>query len=914
MQETPIQESYLLETRKNLKPHVLKADETIVLLQSRPEGLSANEAATRLSIFGRNRLPRHKAPGLVHIFVRQFQNPLIYILFIAAAVSVFIGEWTDALFIAVVLLANAIIGAVQEHQAQRSAQALEKLVSLDAVAVRDGLPEKIKAEQLVPGDIVLIESGNKIPADIRLVQERDLQLDESLLTGESLSNAKDSEVILSQEAPVADRINMLFGGTLVHRGRGRGVVVATGEDTELGAIAADVQQAESAIPPLMQRMKKFTAWVGIIYVIVISILGLVAWLQGEAFLGILLIAVALAVAAIPEGLPVAITVALAVGMSRMAKENVIVRRLVAAETLGSCTIIAADKTGTLTVNQLTARCMQCPTLSPCIISGEGSSMVGEIETADDGNTTEMVSRLSRASVFCNEGSVVRQTGEWVHRGDAVDIALLVMASKAGFVQEHLLRQYPLISTIPFESERMFAASLNIYEGNGLVTVKGAVERILPMCSSMIGEGDDIPLDSEKIVQQAEELASAGYRVLAFADGTMPSNTQELITSDLEKLSFIGLVGMIDPPRPEARQAIAECQQAGVGVAMITGDHPITALAIARQLGLANDQETVVTGAELKEAQSRSYDEFSRLVLGAKIFARIDPHQKLEIVNALSESGHYVAVTGDGANDAPALRVAHVGVAMGKRGTDVARESSEIIITDDNFASLVAGIREGRIAYANIRKVIFLLISTGAVEIVAFILALGAGLPLPLTAIQLLWLNLVTEGVQHVALAFEPGEGNEMKKPPRPPRQPIFDRLMIERVLISAMTMGLLAFLVFWYQYSILGASVESSRNIALLFLVMFENFQVFNSRSETISIFNQPFFSNRLLLISVFAAQGIHIMALYTPGLNSLLDAQPVSLELWSLLMLTAFSMLVMMELHKLWWRHRYGSPGIMPA
>jgi magnesium-transporting ATPase (P-type) len=422
---------------------------------------------------------------------------------------------------------------------------------------------------------------------------------------------------------------------------------------------------------------------------------------------------------------------------------------------------------------------------------------------------------------------------------------------------------------------------------------------------MLGPDGEQPLDVEAISRQVDELAASGYRILALADKRVTEVGESLSETDLQEMCFIGLVGLIDPPRPEAKQAIEQCRQAGVAVVMITGDHPITALAIAQQLGLAQQQSSVVTGSDLVNASQQSPDRFRDLVLRSSIFARIDPHQKLEIVHALRDAGHFVAVTGDGANDAPALRAAHVGVAMGQHGTDIARESSELIITDDNFASLVAGIREGRIAYANVRKVIFLLISTGAVEIVAFILSLLAGLPLPLTAIQLLWLNLVTEGIQDVALAFEPGEGNEMNKPPRPPNQPIFDRLMIERVVISALTMGALAFVVFWYQYSILGVSLESSRNIALLFLVMFENIQVFNSRSETESILKQPFFSNRLLLIGTFAAQAIHIAALYTPGLSDLLDVQPVSLNEWLLLMVTALSLLVMMELHKWWWARR---------
>ena len=908
-----MEENALRDAVSELEPHAADVDACCRVLQTSPQGLSTESVQQRLLEFGSNSLPRKKAAGPFLIFFRQFANPLIYILLIAAILSLVVKEWTDAGFIIGVLLLNALIGTMQEYQAQRSAEALEKLVSLDAVAIRDGIPEHVKADQLVPGDVVLVESGTKVPADIRLLQEHDLSVDESLLTGESVTNSKDSRKVLAATTPVADRNNMLFGGTMVMKGRGSGVVVATGAGTELGKIASDVQRAEQTVPPLMLRMKTFTTWVGILYVFVIAIIGMIAWMQGAPLLNILLIAVALAVAAIPEGLPVAITVALAVGMSRMARSNVIIRRLIAAEALGSCTLIASDKTGTLTVNRLTTRSVRFPGQEAWKITGEGSDVRGEVKipaNQDSRSAEECIARLARIAVFCNEASMYRREQGWEFRGDTVDIALMIFGWKVGVRHEQLIQANPLRGIVPYESEQMFAASLNaLQDGGGQVSVKGAAERVIPMCNRMLAPDGERAIDAEEISRQVDELAAAGYRVLALADKRVAEARDSLSDSELKELCFVGLVGLIDPPRPEARQAIEDCRHAGVAVVMITGDHPITALAIAQQIGLTERQSSAVTGNDLVKAQQHSQAEFRDLVLRSSIFARIDPHQKLLIVQALRDAGHFVAVTGDGANDAPALRAAHVGVSMGQHGTDIARESSELIITDDNFASLVAGIREGRIAYANVRKVIFLLISTGAVEIVAFILALLVGLPLPLTAVQLLWLNLVTEGIQDVALAFEPGEGNEMNKPPRPPNQPIFDRLMVERVVISALTMGALAFTVFWYQYSVAGASLETSRNIALLFLVMFENIQVFNSRSETESILKQPFFSNRLLLFGTLAAQLIHITAMYTPGLSDLLDLQPVSLNQWLLLMATALSLLLVMELHKWWWARRPTQP-----
>lgn len=887
--------------------HTLPIADCCRLLHTDTGGLNSAEVSRRLHLFGPNILPRGRMPGLFIIFLRQFINPLIYILLFAAGISLALKEWTDAGFIVFVLMLNAVIGAVQEFQAQRSAQALERLVPLDAHVIRDGIAVQLPSEELVPGDVVLVESGNKVPADLRLLDDNDLEVDESLLTGESLPDKKESTQMLPDDVPVADRLNMMFAGTLVLRGRGRGVVVATGEDTELGKIALDVQLGERASPPLIQRMQRFTRWIGIAYVLVVGLLGLMAWIQGEEILGILMVAIALAVAAIPEGLPVAVTVALAVGMSRMAKHNVIVRRLVAAETLGSCTLIAADKTGTLTVNELTVSLLQFPLEQPWRVTGGGVVPEGVVQVPGDAlaGSEELLDRLARIGVLCNEGNLSFNKKEWVPRGDPVDVAMLTMGRKIGVRQEQLLQLHPRTARIPFESERMYAVTVNRLDGRYQFSVKGAVERVLSMCSRMAGRNGDNEIDKAMIMQQAHSLAEQGYRVLALADDLRDTG-DEIDEGDLNNLCFVGLVGMTDPPRAEAKQAIAECQQAGVSVVMITGDHPVTAQSIAVDLGLARPGEPVITGQDIYRAEEQSEQVLKRLVSGSHVFARIEPHQKLMLVNLFSDAGHFVAVTGDGANDAPALRSAHVGVAMGKRGTDVARESSELILTDDNFSSIVAGIREGRIAFANVRKVIFLLISTGAVEIVTFTLALAAGLPLPLTAVQLLWLNVVSEGIQDVALAFEPGEGNEMKKPPRPPNQPIFDRLMVERVLISALTMGTLACGIFWYQYSVLGESLETSRNVTLMFLVMFENIQVLNSRSETLSLFSQPFFRNPLLLIGTFAAQAVHILAMYTPGISDLLDIQPVSVRLWALLMVSALSMLLMMELHKAWWRYRH--------
>jgi magnesium-transporting ATPase (P-type) len=640
--------------------------------------------------------------------------------------------------------------------------------------------------------------------------------------------------------------------------------------------------------------------VAVLVMVAALLMAAVALTRGMPLSEIFLLAVALAVSAIPEGLPVALTVALAIGMRRMARRHVIVRRLVAVEALGSCTFIATDKTGTLTVNQLAVRRIVFPGCADCEVTGESMEPEGALLTSRGTPSPEeeaLVERLCRAAVLANEGFLGHRDQGWTYHGDAVDVALLVMAHKSGIIQAETTNAFPEITTIPFESERLFSASLNAVGRAQYASVKGALERLLPMCDSMAALGQDVPLERQVVEDQAYALAAEGYRVLALAAGAVELGPEETFSeSALRGLTLVGLVGMIDPLRVEAKLAVARCRKAGIEVAMVTGDHPATAFAIARELELVESPEQVITGRDMKQAASDA--DLDRLTRRARVYARVEPQQKLDIVESLQRNGHFVAVSGDGANDAPALRAAQVGVAMGRSGTDVARETAQLIITDDNFASIVAGVEEGRVAYANVRKVIFLLVSTGAAELVLFALALLTGLPLPLLAVQLLWLNLVTNGIQDVALAFEPGEGDELHYPPRPPREAIFNRLMIERVVLSALVIGSVAFVLFqWLLAS--GYTVEEARNGTLLLMVLFENIHVFNSRSETRSVFQHNPLRNPLLLFGTAAAQLIHIGAMYTPWIGDVLRIQPVSPRHWLGLLGLALTVLVVMETHK---------------
>jgi magnesium-transporting ATPase (P-type) len=626
-----------------------------------------------------------------------------------------------------------------------------------------------------------------------------------------------------------------------------------------------------------------------------------------------LFGVALAVSAIPEGLPVALTVALAIATTRMARRGVIVRRLAAVEGLGSCTLIASDKTGTLTCNELTVREVRLPDGTRFEVTGEGFVPRGEVRLdgkAASGDHGELAA-LARAAVLCNEGDLHQCEGTWVWRGDPTDLALLSLGHKLGWVREVALGRHPQVNEIPFEPERRFAATYHRADDAVRIFVKGAPERVLTMCA-WPEHGDRGP----EVQALAESMAEQGFRVLALAEGTAPADLDpEQIPAEPSGLTFLGLVGMIDPLRPGVREAVAACHEAGITVCMITGDHPVTALAIARDLGFASRPDQVVTGREL---ESQSPDEIQQTVQKVRVFARTTPRQKLQLVEAARQAGHFVAVTGDGVNDAPALRAANIGVAMGRSGTDVAREAAELVITDDNFATIVSGVEEGRVAYDNVRKVIYLLVSTGAAEVILLTLAVATGWPdtdagfavLPLLPVQLLWLNLVTNGIQDVALAFEPNEGDVLRRKPRPPHERIFNRLMIERTVVAAVVMAAVGFAAFCWMIEVAGMSEDSARNALLLLMVLFENIHIGNCRSETRSAFFLSPLRSPILLGGAIIAFLVHVAAMHWPLTQRLLKTEPVSLTTWAALLALALTIFVAMEVHKGIWslRQRHGA------
>ncbi|HZX25108.1 MAG TPA: HAD-IC family P-type ATPase [Woeseiaceae bacterium] len=873
--------------------HSLPADEALDRLASDREGLGEDEAGKRQEEFGPNELPREGRAGLALVILRQFRDPLIYILLIAGSVSLAIGSVNNALFIFAVLALNAGIGAWQEFRAETSAAALREALAIRVRVRRAGREQEVPSGELVPGDVVLLEAGDSVPADIRLLHGNNVHADESMLTGESLAVPKNADASLDEDTPLGERETLVHAGSAIVDGKGEGVVCRTGAASEVGRIAESLSEEDQA-PPLVLRLRRFTRRIAILVLAAVAILSVVQFWRGTEFLQIFYLGVALAVSAIPAGLPVAITVALSIASSRMARRHVIVRQLQAVEGLGACTLVASDKTGTLTANVLTAKRIALPGGAEFEVEGEGYRPQGTITDSDgnepDGDDREALLGLATAGVLCNEGELRSGEdgdGEPEVEGDSVDIAFLVLGAKLNLDREELLEDRRQTGDIPFESSRRYAASFHEDEDGTRVYVKGAAEVVTKMCSG---------IDAEDVAEREADLAERGYRVLAVAAGRSDSNDPG--EDDLAELDFLGLVALIDPVRPEVPEAIEQCHSAGVEVRMITGDHPRTGLAIARELGIAGEDDEAVTGRELKDLEDDP-EEYGRRIGRAKVFARVEPTQKTDIVARLQESGHFVAVTGDGVNDAPALKGAHIGVAMGEGGTDVARGAAALILTDDNFASIVHGIEEGRGAYDNVRKVTWLLLATGAGEVLLFFLSIFAGLPLPLNPIQLLWLNLVTNGIQDVALAFEKTEPGVLKRKPRSPDQPIFDRLMIRHTLTSGLYIGGVAFAVYYYLLQA-GYGEHEARNLLLLLMVLFENVHAFSCRSERRSAFRVPLTANLLLVAAVVAAHGVHIGAMFVPGLSDVLGIGPVSAGVWLTLLPIAVSLLFVDEIAKL--------------
>lgn len=863
------------------------------LLETTEEGLSSFEVNKRLEEYGANRLPKAKGKTLFRIFLEQFMNPITYILIITIILSFIIGETLDAVFILFVILTDAIFGTYEEWKANKNAQSLHNLIKVNVKVLRNNQEHEIDSEYLVVGDIVIIEPGDKISADLRIIDCYNLTIDESVLTGESLASEKTSSII-TEDVGIADRENMAYAGSSVINGRGHGVVTETGYNTEIGKIASKVLLSDETKSPLIIRMEKFTQQIGVVTAIAAVVIAVILYYKGYVAREIFFTVVALSVSAIPEGLPLALTLSLSIASSRMAKKNVIVKKLNSVESLGSCTVIASDKTGTLTLNEQTAKIILLPDDSTFKIEGVGYNDQGSVI----GNKTKMnmAKGIAELGLLNNESTLKFEDKNWIKHGDSIDIAFLSMAYKLGV--DKTLRNN-IVGEIPYESENKFSAVFYKESDKIYCTAKGSVEKITSFCKTMDVNGLQVNLDFEKIKEQNEKLASLGYRVIALAKGIKKDFTEKegYEEIDVPELTLIGLVGFIDPIRKEAVSSIEQCHKAGIKVVMITGDHPITAFAIAKELGIVTDYEQVAKGSDIESYLAKGHKEFDKFIENKKVFTRVTPLQKLEIVESYKRMGEFIAVTGDGVNDAPAIKAANIGIAVGS-GTDVAKETSSMIIADDNFLSIVSGIEEGRVAYSNVRKVIYMLLSCGIAEVLFVILSILFNLPMPLVAVQLLWLNLVTDGIQDAALSFEKAEEGIMNESPRPPKESIFNRQLMEETLLAAFTIGIIVFAFWYYLINNLHMEIHLARSYILLLMVFIQNVHVFNCRSEKTSIFKIHFKSNPFIYVGIAATLLLHIIVTET-FLSQFLKISPIPFSDIKYIFLLALPILLVMELYK---------------
>ncbi len=884
-----------------LRWHTLTAEEVASRLGTGDEGLSEDETRARLEHFGPNELEQEQQASVLSLLLHQFRDPLIYILLVAGAVTLILRDYTDSAVIFIVVILNATIGFVQEYRAREAMRALARLSAPRADVVRRGQQRQIATRDLVPGDIVLLTSGGRVPADLRLIEVRGLEADESLLTGESRPVRKVTDVIRNETAVAGDQRNMAFSGTTITRGRGRGIVVRTAGATQLGAIAAAMRSVGRVTTPLQEKMDRFGSRIGLL-VVALSLVTIVFGLaRGESPQEIFITAVAFAVAAIPEGLPVVLTVTLAIGVRRMARRNAIIRSLPAVETLGSTTVIGSDKTGTLTKNEMTVQAIWAAgTIYE--VTGTGYALDGEImrDGQRAGSDDRPLIRTLLSAVLANEaepGPV--ESGE--PSGDPTEIALHVAAAKLGTPPSSVRDRHGELDILPFEPERRWMATLNEGPEGRTIHMKGAPEAVLTRCAHMMTRGGEAELDAEAVRAAAAELAGRGLRVLATAH--RPSDARAIDGTPLDE-GFVlsGLLGMEDPVRPEAVQAIADVRAAGIRVLMITGDHVETARAVGAQLGL--DSERALSGHEIQSLSDEALDTALR---DTQVFARVAPEHKLRIVQRLKARNEIVAVTGDGVNDAPALRAAHLGVAMGATGTDVAREASDMGLADDNFATIAAAVEEGRIVYMNVRKVTFFLLSTGIGGVIAILAALFLGWPLPFIAVQILWMNLVTNGLQDVALAFEPGEPNLLRQPPRPPREGILSKRLIVRLIGVAMVIAVGTLGMFWWSLESTG-DLDRARTVALTQIVVFQFFHVFNCRSLDRSILSIPLFGNPFLFVSVVLAALAHLAVLNVPALELVFRTLTLSPNEWAMILAVGTTIVLGGEVDK-WLNRRRGQP-----
>ncbi len=879
--------------------HALPADTVLSELASSAHGISQAEAERRITEYGPNRLVVVKPRNPLVRFFAQFHNVLIYVLLAAASVTAALGHWVDTGVIVGVVLINAVIGFVQEGKAEKALDAIRDMLSQQAAVRRDGRIVTLPAEELVPGDVVQLQSGDKVPADLRLIRVKNLQIDEAVLTGESVPVGKGVDTVAA-DAVLGDRRSMAYSGTFVTYGQASGVVVATGATTEIGRISTMLERVETLTTPLLRQMAEFGRWLtGAIIAVAALTFAFGVLARDYSAPDMFLAAVGLAVAAIPEGLPAIMTITLAIGVQRMARRRAIIRRLPAVETLGAVTVVCSDKTGTLTRNEMTVRTVATG-MGLFDVGGVGYDPHGGFRLGDEEVAVSdypILAELTRAAILCNDASLYEQDGQWVLQGDPTEGALLTLGIKAGLTPAFEAEEWPRTDVIPFESEHRFMATLHHdHAGHGFAYIKGAPERILQMCTRQRMHGEDAPIDLDYWNSRMDSIARRGQRLLAIAFKLSDDQHRELHFADMQDdLTLLGVVGMIDPPREDAILAVQRCQSAGIRVKMITGDHAVTAIAIGTQMGIG-DGGNVLTGSEIEIMDD---EQLRAAVNEVDIFARSSPEHKLRLVKALQANGHVVAMTGDGVNDAPALKRADVGTAMGQKGTEVAKEAAEMVLADDNFASISHAVEEGRTVYDNLKKAILFILPTNGGEALIIIAAIVLGRSLPITAVQILWVNMITAVTLALALAFEPPEENVMRRRPREPGEGVLNRLFVWRIVFVSLILVVGTFGLFVWERAE-GADIETARTVAVNTLVMFEIFYLFNSRYITAPVLNYAgLFGNRFVLIAIGLLIVFQLGFTYLGSMQALFGTSALEFDTWIRIVLVASSVLFLVELEK---------------
>jgi len=872
---------------KEKKYYAMKQEELFQKTKTTPNGLSQKEARKKIERDGLNELPRKKPDSVFKIFFNELMDPIVLLLIVAIIASIIVGEYVDAIAITVIITIDLLMGTFQEKKANNTAEALSNLVREKVKVLRDGKEILIDSTELVVGDYVFLESGDKIAADIRIIEAHNFTVDESILTGESLAVEKNSKKLEDKDLAINKQTNMVFAGTSVATGRACGIVTGIGVNTQIGLIATTINETKEEKSPLTIRVEKFSKQITILIIIISIIIAIILASKHLPAQEILLSVIALGVSAMPEGLPLALTMALTIASNKMAKQKVVAKKLYSVESLGSCTVIASDKTGTLTVNEQTAKKIVLPTKNEYMISGTGYNTKGEVV----GEKLSLAKEIAELGVLNNEAKF--STSEII--GDSIDIAFLVLGEKMKVNTDKI----DILETIPYESENKYSAVFYKKGKKSYCTIKGSIEKVLSFCNSINGLKG---FDTKKLEDQNESLAKEGYRVIALAVGEVKEK-DEYTEQDIKGLKFMGLVGFIDPIRKEAVSAIDKCREAGIKVLMITGDHPLTAYKISQDLKLTNSFDEVTTGDEVEEYLKKSEKEFDEFVKSKKVFTRVTPIEKLKIVESLKRQGEFVAVTGDGVNDAPALRTANIGIAMGS-GTDIARETAKMIVIDDNFNSIVNGVLEGRVAYSNIRKITYFLISCGLAEVLFFCLAIALDMPVPLVAIQLLWLNVVTDGIQDFALSFEKAEKGIMKEKPRDPKSSLFDKELITEILISGITIGLIVFGLWYYLIKINGMETSLARGYVMALMIIIQNIHAFNCRSEKKSTFTIPVGSNPIFIVGVIGSVLLGLAVMEIPFLSVFLKTHSIPFVHLEILFLLGAIIFIVMELYKLFRYH----------